>query len=101
MSQVAKAGFRSVINNRPDAEGGPQQPPSEALQGAAAAAGIEYAHLPVTPNAIRGEDVERFAELVHRLPKPIVAFCRTGSRARALYEAARDSRREKAPHPQP
>ena len=26
MSEAAKAGFRSVINNRPDGEGGPDQP---------------------------------------------------------------------------
>lgn len=98
MSQAARAGFRSVINNRPDREGGPQQPTSEALRAAAAAAGLEYAYLPVIPNQIHGDEVERFAELVEKLPKPIVGFCRTGSRSRTLYKAAREHRRRKAPY---
>lgn len=98
MLQAARAGFRTVINNRPDGEGAPQQPSSDALRAAAAAAGLEYAHLPVVPNNIRGEDVERFAELLETLPKPIVGFCRTGARSRALYEAAQEHRRRKALH---
>ena len=30
MAEAAQAGFRSVINNRPDFEGGPSQPTSDA-----------------------------------------------------------------------
>ena len=29
MAQAAAAGFRSVVNNRPDLEGGPSQPSSQ------------------------------------------------------------------------
>ena len=35
MAAVAKAGFRSVVNNRPDGEAGPQQPTSAAIEAAA------------------------------------------------------------------
>ena len=31
MDWAAKAGFRSVINNRPDHEGGPEQPTSATI----------------------------------------------------------------------
>ena len=41
MAQVAAAGFRSVVNNRPDFEGGPDQPTSAAIEAAAVAAGAE------------------------------------------------------------
>lgn len=44
MSRVAAAGFRSVPGNRPDFEGGPEQPTSEALRAAAVTAGLAYAH---------------------------------------------------------
>jgi uncharacterized protein (TIGR01244 family) len=40
MAEVARAGFRSVVNNRPDFEGGPGQPTSAAVEAAARAAGL-------------------------------------------------------------
>ena len=85
---AAQAGFRSVINNRPDFEGGAEQPTSAALESAARAAGLEYAHLPVSPALQTPEEIARFAGLLERLPRPILAFCRTGTRSGKLYRAA-------------
>jgi uncharacterized protein (TIGR01244 family) len=86
MAALADAGFRTVINNRPDFEGGPGQPTSAQLERAARARGLEYRHLPVPPSGHSDEDARAMAELVDRLPKPAVAFCRTGKRAAALYQ---------------
>ena len=47
MAEAAAAGFKSVINNRPDFEGGPTQPTNASIEAAARAAGLEYAFLPV------------------------------------------------------
>lgn len=47
MAEAAAMGFKSVINNRPDFEHGPDQPTSAAIQAAAEAAGLQYRHLPV------------------------------------------------------
>jgi uncharacterized protein (TIGR01244 family) len=47
MEAVADAGFKTVINNRPDFEGGPAQPTSAQMEAAAKAAGLSYAFLPV------------------------------------------------------
>ena len=47
MAEAAAQGFRSVINNRPDFEGGADQPTSAAIEAAARAAGLEYRYLPV------------------------------------------------------
>ena len=47
MALAAQAGFKSVINNRPDFEGGPAQPTSASIEAAARAAGLAYAYLPV------------------------------------------------------
>jgi uncharacterized protein (TIGR01244 family) len=88
MAAVAAAGFRSVINNRPDFEGGPQQPTSAAVAAAAQAAGLRYAHLPVAGGYQSPEEIARFAELLAELPRPILAFCRSGARSTRLYVAA-------------
>ena len=88
LAAVAAAGFRSVINNRPDDEGGPDQPKNAAMEAAAHAAGLAYAFLPVIPSDIKPEEVARMASLVDSLPKPTLAFCRSGARAANLYRAA-------------
>ena len=87
MAEIAAAGFKSVINNRPDFEGGPSQPTHASLEAAAVQAGLGYAYLPVNPAVQTPEEVARFAELLAKLPKPVLAFCRTGTRSTKLYNA--------------
>lgn len=88
MAELARLGFRSVINNRPDFEEGPHQPTAASVEAAARAAGLEYAHLPVQPAYQSPEEIARFADLLERLPRPLVAFCRSGARSTKLYTAA-------------
>jgi len=88
MSEAAAAGFRSVVNNRPDFEGGPSQPTSAAVEAAARAAGLEYVFLPVAGGYQSPEEIARFAELMKTLPQPILAFCRSGARSGRLFSAA-------------
>ena len=88
MAEAARAGFRSVINNRPDFEGGPDQPTQAAIEAAAIAAGLHYAYLPVSPAAHTAKEIARFAQLLASMPKPILAFCRSGARSGKLYRAA-------------
>ena len=88
MALAAQAGFRSVINNRPDFEGGADQPTSAAIEAAAVAAGLRYAYLPVAPAVQTPAEIARFAELLTELPKPVLAFCRSGTRSGKLYRAA-------------
>jgi uncharacterized protein (TIGR01244 family) len=88
MALAAAAGFRSVINNRPDFEGGLDQPTSAAVQAAAEAAGLRYAHLPVAGGYQSPEEIARFAALLKELPKPVLAFCRSGARSTKLYQSA-------------
>lgn len=86
-----KPGFKSVINNRPDHEEGPNQPTSVAIEAAAKAAGLSYAFLPVSPGYQSPEEIAGFAKLLANLPKPILAFCRSGTRSGKLYRAATGS----------
>jgi uncharacterized protein (TIGR01244 family) len=88
MAWAAQAGFKSVINNRPDFEGGPDQPTSARIEAAARAAGLDYAHLPVAPAVQTPEQIAAFARLLAELPKPILAFCRSGARSGKLFHAA-------------
>jgi len=88
MAAVAAAGFRSVINNRPDGEGGDEQPTSETLERAATAAGLRYAYLPVIPHDMKSDEITRMAALLAALPKPTLAFCRSGARAAKIYRLA-------------
>jgi uncharacterized protein (TIGR01244 family) len=88
MAWAAQNGFKSVINNRPDFEGGPDQPTNAAIEAAARTAGLEYAFLPVNGGYQSPEEIERFAQLLQTLPRPILAFCRSGARSGKLYRSA-------------
>jgi uncharacterized protein (TIGR01244 family) len=88
MAEAAAAGFRSVINNRPDFEGGPDQPSSAQIEAAAFAAGLTYRHLPVNGAYQSPEEIEQFRQLLAELPRPILAFCRSGARSTRLFNAA-------------
>ena len=88
MAEVAAAGFRSVVNNRPDFEHGPDQPTSAEIEAAARAAGLQYVHLPVAGGYQSPEEIARFAELLATLPRPLLAFCRSGARAAKLHAQA-------------
>ena len=88
LAQAVAAGFRSVVNNRPDGEGGPMQPTSEAIEQAAEAVGLAYAFLPVQSSYQTPDEIARMHALLQQLPKPVLAFCRSGARTANLFRAA-------------
>lgn len=88
MGEAAAAGFKTVINNRPDFEHGPDQPTSAEMEAAALAAGLEYRHLPVAGGYQSPEEIAAFRQLIDTLPRPILAFCRSGARSGRLFQAA-------------
>ncbi|ARP96483.1 TIGR01244 family sulfur transferase [Bordetella genomosp. 13] len=88
MAEVAAAGYKSVIINRPDYEGGPDQPTAADVSRAALAAGLQVEYQPVVSGAMTMQDVARFAELLRTLPGPVLAYCRTGTRCTNLYANA-------------
>lgn len=88
MAEAARAGFKSVINNRPDFEHGPDQPTSAAIEAAALAAGLVYRWLPVAGGYQSPQEIAAFGQLMQELPRPILAFCRSGARSTRLAQAA-------------
>jgi uncharacterized protein (TIGR01244 family) len=88
MAEAVRAGFRSVVNNRPDFEEGAGQPTSAMIEAAALAAGLQYRHLPVNGAYQSPGEIKAFAELCEELPRPLLLFCRSGARSARLYQAA-------------
>lgn len=84
MGTLAAAGFRSVINNRPDGEE-EGQPSSAEMLAAAKASGLEYHYLPVISGQIDDAHVAAFADLLNQVRGPVLAFCRTGTRSISLW----------------
>jgi uncharacterized protein (TIGR01244 family) len=89
MAAVAAAGFRSVINNRPDFEHGPDQPTHQHVEAAAHAAGLVYRFLPVSGGYQSPEEIAACAALLAEVPTPVLMFCRSGARSTQLYLQAR------------
>ena len=87
--QVAEKGFKSIINNRPDMEGGPEQPTSAQIEDASRVADVDYVYQPVVAGQITELDVRAFANHFNELPKPILMFCRSGNRSNNLYQLAK------------
>ncbi|MFN3302255.1 MAG: TIGR01244 family sulfur transferase [Roseateles sp.] len=88
MAEAAAMGFKSVVNNRPDFEHGPDQPASADIQAAAEAAGLQYRHLPVAGGYQTPEQVAAMAALLAELPRPLLMFCRSGARSANLFAQA-------------
>ena len=88
MAEAARLGFKSVVNNRPDFEGGPDQPTSDDIAAAALAAGLEYRFLPVAGGYQSPEEAAQMARLLQELPRPMLMFCRSGARSARLYALA-------------
>ena len=84
MSAIKEAGFRAIICNRPDGEG-VDQPSFEEIEAAAKKVGLEAAYVPVTSGKVRDEDVESFGAALKDLPRPVLAYCRTGTRSATLW----------------
>ncbi|HQS47758.1 bifunctional sulfur transferase/dioxygenase Blh [Reyranella sp.] len=89
-TELARNGFKTIINNRPDGEEA-SQPGSAAEEEAARAAGLDYVFIPVTSSNMRPEDVRRFAETIVASEGPVLAHCRSGARSFYMWVLAGDA----------
>jgi len=83
--QAAREGYRTVVNNRPDGEGGPEQPTAEACRQAAEEAGLSYHYIPMTPDRLSADLIEEFRQAIEDGPQPVLAHCKSGARSTALW----------------
>lgn len=84
---IRQAGFRSIISNRPDTEDGTV--PHDEVEKAARAAGLEFRYIPVVGGAMTQANVDDQAKALAELPKPVLAYCRSGARCTNLYMLVR------------
>ena len=80
IEQIAAAGFKTIVANRPDGEGGVDQPRIGAIRAKAEAAGLTFVALPFS-GAPTPEIVERMGAIISEAPAPVLAYCRTGTRS--------------------
>lgn len=90
---IVGAGFKSILCNRPNNEG-LNQPDYEGVEEAAKQAGLEFIYQPVVSSAIRDMDIDDFAQAYDNLPKPVLAYCRTGTRCTALWSLSQAGQRD-------
>ncbi len=81
---IVAAGFRSVICNRPDGES-PDQPSALEIEAVVRAAGLEFRNLPAESGKVSDEQGVQFGCLLDTLPRPVLAYCRTGTRSTTMW----------------
>jgi sulfide:quinone oxidoreductase len=84
---VAKQGVRSIMNNRPDGES-IGQPLSADLARVAEELGMTFLNMPIDARSINRQEVEAFAKACDELERPLLIFCRSGTRSTTIWEMA-------------
>ncbi len=89
LPRLKEAGYRTLINNRPDGEE-PGQPTAKELSRLAAQLGLRYAHIPIVPGQMTDQDARDLAKAIGDAGGPVLAFCRTGTRSANLWKRSRE-----------
>jgi sulfide:quinone oxidoreductase len=92
---LAKAGFKSIVNNQPDGEV-ERFEGSAAVAGAARRHGLAHAYAPISSRTPPDEELSAFAAALATLPAPIYAFCYSGARSAAAAALLRTADTEPA-----
>ena len=80
---LKEQGIVSILNNRPDFEA-PSQPTSDDLKIQIESTGLNYAFVPMA-GGLSPDLIEKTVEAFKTLPRPILAFCASGTRSAALW----------------
>jgi len=84
MQNVAAAGFKAIICNRPDGEA-PDQPSFKEIEAAANQFGLLAQYLPVETGKVSDADGQDFGVRLATLPGPVLAYCRSGMRSTTMW----------------
>ncbi|SHL49932.1 TIGR01244 family protein [Roseovarius marisflavi] len=84
VAAIAAAGFRSILCNRPDGEEFGQCA-YDAVAEVAQAAGLAVRSVPIVSGMLSEADLAAFRAALDELPKPILAYCRSGTRCTMLW----------------
>jgi uncharacterized protein (TIGR01244 family) len=84
-------GYATIIDLRPDGEA-PDQPASREVEAAAIENGIKFHYIPVTHGEIPVGAVNALQSALADSPRPILMYCRSGSRAARTWSLVEASR---------
>lgn len=88
LEAIAELGFKTIVNNRPDHEVGPQHVHAE-IEAKAKSLGLAIHYLPMEvgqpPSEVLLEDFKRILDSAE---KPVLAYCRSGNRSGQIYMGA-------------
>jgi uncharacterized protein (TIGR01244 family) len=90
VAAIRAAGFGFIVNNRPDGEAA-DQPAGDDIEAAALDAGLGYCAIPIDQGGFTAEQVAALSALMVS-PRPILAYCRSGTRSASLWALASASR---------
>lgn len=89
---LAAAGFRTIINNRPDIEN-PASCTAAAIRAVVEAAGLTFVDNPLTHGAIDAPQAQKQREAIESADGPVFAYCATGNRCTIIWAMAMAGRR--------
>ncbi|MCW6511653.1 TIGR01244 family sulfur transferase [Lichenifustis flavocetrariae] len=82
---AAEAGFRTIVDNRPDAEDA-GQPSAADMEAIAKNHGLALVHIPVTTaGAIQESDIALMRATLSHSAGPVLGYCRSGTRAAMMW----------------
>lgn len=84
VAEIAEAGFKSIICNRPDGED-LGQPSAEAIENACRKHGLRFYYVPIRNQADLPDAVPHQAEIMRNAKGPFLAYCRSGDRSVILW----------------
>lgn len=87
VEQLAKAGIKTIINNRPDGEE-VGQPTSDEIAAVCKQYDIKYRQIAFAGGMMDMNHVQAFADFYNDSQRPIHIFCRTGNRSNTIYQKA-------------
>ena len=87
VADIAAAGFKTIVNNRPDDEDA-GQPSGDAIRAAAEAAGLNYVAIPVTHAGFSHPQIDAMTQALTEAKGPVLAYCRSGTRSCNLWALA-------------
>ncbi|MEG3162165.1 TIGR01244 family sulfur transferase [Sphingomonas sp. LB2R24] len=87
VADIAAAGFKTIVNNRPDDEDA-GQPSGDAIRTAAEAAGLKYVSIPVTHAGFSHPQIDAMTQALTDSDGPVLAYCRSGTRSCNLWALA-------------
>lgn len=87
---IAEAGFKTIVNFRPDGEK-PDYLNANEAEKLAKENGLAYFHIPVAINGLNADHIKAFRDVLGNAKEPVLAHCGTGKRASVVWAFANAS----------